>query len=52
MLFVIIFDMGVTGVAWATLIAQAVSAILIIITLCRGNTSYRVTLSQSRITLS
>lgn len=51
MLFVIIFDMGVAGVAWATLIAQAVSATLIIITLCRVNTSYRVTLSHIRIKL-
>ena len=52
MLFVIIFDMGVAGVAWATLIAQAVSATLIIITLCRVNTSYRVTLSHIRVKLS
>ena len=52
MLFVIIFDMGVAGVAWATLIAQAISATLIIITLCRVNTSYRVTLSHIRIKLS
>ena len=52
MLFVIIFDMGVAGVAWATLIAQAVSATLIIISLCRVNTSYRVTLSHIRIKLS
>ena len=52
MLFVIIFDMGVAGVAWATLIAQAVSATLIIITLCRVNTSYRVTLSHICIKLS
>ena len=52
MLFVIIFDMGVAGVAWATLIAQAVSATLIIITLCRVNTSYHVTLSHIRIKLS
>ena len=52
MLFVIIFDMGVAGVAWATLIAQAVSATLIIITLCRVNTIYRVTLSHIRIKLS
>ena len=52
MLFVIIFDMGLAGVAWATLIAQAVSATLIIITLCRVNTIYRVTLSHIRIKLS
>ena len=49
MLFVIVFDMGVAGVAWATLIAQAVSATLTIITLCRVKTSYRVYLNQIRI---
>ncbi len=49
MLFVIVFDMGVAGVAWATLIAQAVSATLTIITLCRVNTSYRVILRDIRI---
>ena len=49
MLFVIVFDMGVAGVAWATLIAQAVSATLTIITLCRVKTSYRVYLQQIRI---
>lgn len=52
MLFVIVFDMGVAGVAWATLIAQAVSAALIIITLCRVKTSYRVSLRQIRIKMS
>lgn len=33
LLFVIKFDMGVAGVAWATVIAQAISAVLILITL-------------------
>ncbi len=52
MLFVIVFDMGVAGVAWATLIAQAVSATLTIFTLCRVETNYRVSLSQIRIKMS
>ena len=52
MVFVIVFEMGVAGVAWATLIAQAVSATLTVITLCRVKTSYRVTLGHIRIKLS
>lgn len=51
MVFVIVFEMGVAGVAWATLIAQAVSATLTVITLCRVKTSYRVTLRHIRIKL-
>ena len=52
MVFVIALDMGVAGVAWATLIAQAVSATLPIMTLCRVNASYRVSLRQIRIKMS
>ena len=52
MVFVIILDMGVAGVAWATLIAQAVSATLTIMMLCRVNASYRVSLRQIRIKMS
>ena len=50
--FVIALDMGVAGVAWATLIAQAVSATLTIMMLCRINASYRVSLRQIRIKMS
>lgn len=35
LLFVLVFKMGVRGVAWATIIAQFISAILILITLMR-----------------
>ena len=35
LVFVLVFNMGVRGVAWATIIAQFVSAILILITLMR-----------------
>ena len=52
MVFVIALDMGVAGVAWATLIAQAVSATLTIMTLCRVNASYRVSLRQIRTKMS
>ena len=52
MVFVIVLDMGVAGVAWATLIAQAVSATLTIMMLCRVNASYRVSLRLIRIKMS
>ena len=37
LLFVLVFDMGVRGVALATIIAQATSAVLILVTLLRTN---------------
>lgn len=40
--FVLIFHMGVAGVAIATSIAQAVSAVLVFVTLCRAKGSYRI----------
>lgn len=51
LVFVIAFDMGVAGVAWATLCAQAVSAVLTIITLCRVKANYRLTLREISIKL-
>lgn len=42
LLFVIVFDMGVAGVAWATVIAQVLSAILVLIVLSRTSGSYRI----------
>ncbi|MBO4836943.1 MAG: MATE family efflux transporter [Clostridia bacterium] len=41
LLFVIAFRMGVAGVAWATVISQILSAILILIVLSRSSESYR-----------
>ena len=41
LLFVIQFKMGVQGVALATIVSQAVSAVLVIITLMRTNTCIR-----------
>ncbi len=43
LLFVLVFKMGVTGVAYATIISQWVSAILIVITLLRTNSCIKVT---------
>lgn len=40
--FVLVFRMGVAGVAIATSIAQAVSAVLVFVALCRAKGSYRI----------
>ena len=39
---VIVFDMGVAGVAIATVISQAISAILVLYCLCRSEGTYRL----------
>ena len=44
LVFVLVFHMGVEGVAYATIIAQGVSATLVIITLCRTHSVVRVSL--------
>lgn len=49
LVFVIYFDMGVQGVALATILSQAVSAILVIITLLRTGSCVKLRLSQLRI---
>lgn len=43
LLFVVVFDMGVNGAAWATIIAQAVSAIGSIIFAFAKNPMFRIT---------
>jgi len=45
LLFVIVFDMGVAGVAWATIIAQIVSSILSIIRLTRMKDKFTLKLA-------
>ena len=40
--FVLVFRMGVAGAAIATSIAQAVSAVLVFVALCRAKGSYRI----------
>ena len=49
LVFVIVCDMGVEGVAFATIIAQGISAVLCIITLARSKSCIRLTLRGLRI---
>ncbi len=49
LVFVIVFDMGVRGVALATIIAQALSAVLIIITLMRSDNCIRLSIKKLAI---
>ncbi len=49
LVFVLVFDMGVVGVAWATIIAQFSSAMLILVTLSRTNDVHRFQLSRLKI---
>lgn len=49
LLFVIVFDMGVAGVAWATVISQCVSAFLCILTLLRADNCIRLNPAKLRI---
>ena len=49
LVFVLVFDMGVAGVAWATIIAQGVSALLVVLTLMHSHTCIRLRLRELRI---
>lgn len=49
LIFVLRFDMGVAGVAWATIIAQGISALLTLITLLRSDSCIRLSLRALRI---
>ncbi|RGY99703.1 MATE family efflux transporter [Clostridium sp. AM58-1XD] len=49
LVFVIWFRMGISGVGYATVIAQAVSAVLVMRALVRSQGPYRVVLSQIKI---
>lgn len=49
LVFVLVFDMGVKGVALATVIAQCTSAILVIITLMRSDTCVRLSFRMLKI---
>ena len=46
LVFVLVFHMGVEGVAWATVIAQAVSAVLTVFTLMHVDTCVRLNLKE------
>lgn len=49
LVFVVVFRMGVAGVGYATVIAQLISAILVMTALLRSNEDYRLELSKIRI---
>lgn len=49
LVFVVYFGMGVAGVAWATVIAQILSALLILIVLSRTEGSYKLNWSHLHI---
>lgn len=49
LLFVIVFNMGVAGVATATVISQAISAVLVLICLVKSEGPYRLYFSELRI---
>lgn len=49
MTFIILFGMGVEGVALATILSQALSAILVLLCLIRSDECYRVELKRLRI---
>jgi putative MATE family efflux protein len=49
LLFVLVFDMGVAGVAIATILSQSVSAALVIITLIRSDNCIKLRLKKIRI---
>ncbi len=49
LVFVLCFDMGVAGVAYATIIAQGVSAVLVIITLIRTTSCVKLDMHAMRI---
>ncbi len=49
LIFVIVFNMGVAGVALATVISQVVSAVLVLRCLMRSDSDYKLELKQLRI---
>jgi putative MATE family efflux protein len=49
LVFVIVFSMGVAGVALATVVAQGISAVLVIRCLFRSNGDYKLEMNKMRI---
>ena len=41
LVFVLVLDMGVAGVAWATVTAEVLAAVLVMVVLCRSRESFR-----------
>ena len=52
LVFVLMFRMGVQGVAYATIIAQGVSAILVVITLLRTDTCIKLKLKSLTVSMA
>jgi len=52
LLFVLAFDMGVAGVAYATIISQAFSAILVMIVLITSKDCYRISVKDFKCSFS
>ena len=51
LVFVLVFRMGVAGVAWATILSQLISAILVLITLMRSDSCIRVDVKKLKLHL-
>ncbi|MCF0228348.1 MAG: MATE family efflux transporter [Parasporobacterium sp.] len=49
LLFVVVFKWGVAGAAWATVIAQAISCVLVIVNLIRSKETHALDLSSFKI---
>ena len=49
LVFVIVFHSGIEGVAWATILSQSLSAVLILILLTRSSDIYRLTWKDLKI---
>lgn len=49
LIFVIVFSMGVAGVAWATVLSQVISAALVLRCLIKSDAGYRLDLKQLKI---
>jgi len=49
LLFVLVLDMGVAGVAWATVISQLLSAILVMVVLTRSIECYRLVWNHMKL---
>ncbi len=49
LVFVVVFKMGIAGAAWATLISQCLSAILVLILMFKGNDVYKLKLKEFKL---
>lgn len=52
LIFVIVFNMDVAGVAWASVISQYISAILILITICKGSQDIKLDFKKLKLSSS